>query len=116
MQPIENARLRPIKAPILPPVIISAAITSAYRVIAVWTPVTVVFVSFATVAIATFITDVSSVIRNCAAQSVTRTSVGPAIATFFVADASIVARAYWKAQPIQIPPDPTRQWTVGRDR
>ena len=34
--------------------------------IADWTPDTVVFTSFATVAIATFITDVSSVIRNCA--------------------------------------------------
>ncbi len=28
MQPIENARLRPIRPPILPPVIMSAAITS----------------------------------------------------------------------------------------
>src|SRR5262249_42469605 len=103
MQPIENARLRPIRAPILPPVIMSAAITSAYRVIAVWTPVTVVFMSLATVAIATFITDVSSVIRNCAAQSVTRTSVAPAIATLFAVDASMAARAYWKARPIQSP-------------
>src|SRR5215469_12088668 len=105
-----------MRAPIFPPVIIKAAITSAYSVIAVCTPVTVVLVSLATVAIATFITDVSSVIRNCAAQSVTRTSVAPAIATFFVADASIVARAYWKARPTQIPPDPTRQGTVGHDR
>ena len=43
--------------------------------IADWTPDTVVFTSFATVAIATFITDVSSVIRNCADASVIRTSV-----------------------------------------
>ena len=48
--------------------------------IADWTPETVVFTSFATVAIATFITDVSSVIRNCADASVIRTSVAPAIA------------------------------------
>src|SRR5215469_5030674 len=78
-----------MRAPIFPPVIIKAAITSAYSVIAVCTPVTVVLVSLATVAIATFITDVSSVIRNCAAQSVTRTKVAPAIATFLTADPSI---------------------------
>ncbi len=66
--------------PILPPVIISAAITSAYSVMADCTPETVVFTSFATVAIATFITDVSRVIRNCADASVIRTSVAPAIA------------------------------------
>ena len=87
--------MRPISAPIFPPVIISAAITSAYSVIAVCTPVTVVFVSLATVAIATFITDVSSVIRNCAAASVISTSVAPAIAAFFAVDPSTVARAYF---------------------
>src|SRR5262245_28658873 len=91
----------------------SAAITSAYRVIAVWTPVTVVFMTLATVAIATFITDVSSVIRNCAEQSVTRTSVAPAIATFFASDPSTVARAYWNARPIQ---DPTPLRTGPCDR
>ena len=50
--------------PIFPPVIMNAAITSVYRVIAVWMPVTVVPTSFATVAIDTFITDVSSIIKN----------------------------------------------------
>ena len=34
-QPIVNARLRPIIAPTLPPVIMNAAITSVYIVIAV---------------------------------------------------------------------------------
>ena len=49
------------------------AITSVYSVIAVWMPVTVVPTSSATVAIATFITELSSVIRNCPAASVTST-------------------------------------------
>ena len=57
--------------------IISAAITSVYRVIAVWIPVTSVPTSAATVAIATFITDVSSVMRNCPAASV-RSTIGMA--------------------------------------
>ena len=41
--------------------------------IAPWIPVTVVPTSFATVAIETFITELSSVIRNCPAASVSRT-------------------------------------------
>ena len=64
----------PMIWPILPPVIINAAITSVYMVIAVWIPVTVVPTSLATVAIDTFITDVSSVIRNCAEASVSSTT------------------------------------------
>ncbi len=70
-----NARLRPRIWPILPPVIISEAITSVYSVIAVWMPVTVVPTSSATVAIDTFITEESSVIRNCAVASVSSTVV-----------------------------------------
>jgi hypothetical protein len=58
----------------LPPVIINDAITSVYSVIAVWIPVTVVPTSLATVAIDTFITALSSVIRNCPAASVSRTT------------------------------------------
>ena len=73
-QPIANARLRPISAPTLAPVIISAAITSVYAVIAPWIPVTVVPTSFATVAIETFITELSSVIRNWPAASVSSTT------------------------------------------
>ena len=56
------------------PVIISAAMTSVYAVIAPWMPVTVVPTSFATVAIETFITELSSVIRNWPAASVRRTT------------------------------------------
>ena len=62
--PIANARFRPIIAPTLAPVIISAAITSVYAVIAPWIPVTVVSTSFATVAIETFMTELSKTIRN----------------------------------------------------
>ena len=54
--------------------IINAAITSVYRVIAVWMPVTVVPRSSATVAIDTFITDASRIITNCAAVSVSSTA------------------------------------------
>ena len=64
--------------PILPPVIISVAITSVYSVIAVWMPVIVVPTSAATVAIDTFITELSSVIRNCPAARVSRTRPAPA--------------------------------------
>ena len=53
--------------------IINDAITSVYSVIAVWIPVTVVPTSLATVAIDTFITELSSVIRNCPAASVAST-------------------------------------------
>ena len=63
--------------PILPPVIMNAAMTSVYMVIAVWIPVTVVPTSLATVAIDTFITDVSRVIKNCAEASVSRTTDAP---------------------------------------
>ena len=52
--------------------IINAAITSVYSVIDVWIPVTVVPTSLATVAIDTFITELSSVIRNWPAASVGR--------------------------------------------
>src|SRR5215831_3198229 len=76
-QPMANARLRPIMAPIFAPVIISIAITSVYIVIAPWIPVTVVPTSFATVAIDTFMTEVSSVIRNCPVASVSKTTVAP---------------------------------------
>ena len=69
-----KARLRPRISPTLPPVIISAAITSVYIVIAVWMPVTVVSRSFATVAIAVFMTVVSSAITNWPAASVSSTT------------------------------------------
>jgi hypothetical protein len=63
-------------------VIVSDAITSVYSVIAVWIPVTFVPTSLATVAIDTFITELSSVIRNWPAASVARTDrPAPAVAS-----------------------------------
>ena len=53
-----------MSAPTLPPVIIREAMTSVYSVIAVWIPVTVVSRSLATVAIETFMTELSRVMRN----------------------------------------------------
>src|SRR3954470_2961670 len=90
-EPIANARLRPMIWPILPPVIMNAAITSVYIVIAVWIPVTVVPTSCATVAIDTFITEVSSVIRNCADASVSKTLPDP-FAALVVAPACSIRR------------------------
>src|SRR3954469_15998698 len=84
-QPIVNARLRPMIAPTFAPVIISDAMTSVYAVIAVWIPVTVVPTSCATVAIDTFITELSSVIRNWPAASVSRTMLVPLAAAAVVA-------------------------------
>src|SRR3954451_12751363 len=90
-QPIANARLRPIIAPIFAPVIINAAITSVYAVMAPWIPVTVVPTSFATVAIETFITELSSVIRNCPDASVSKTSVAPLVFAAGSAWATVIA-------------------------
>src|SRR3954463_7583306 len=91
-QPIANARLRPMIAPTLAPVIISAAITSVYAVIAPWMPVTVVPTSLATVAIDTFITELSSVIRNCPAASVIRTTPDAFVATSVAALSGTLGR------------------------
>ena len=55
---------RPMMAPILPPVIMNAAMTSVYMVIAVWMPETVVPTSWATDWMETFMTDASRVMRN----------------------------------------------------
>jgi hypothetical protein len=60
--------------PTLPPVIMNIAITSVYSVIAVWIPVTVVPTSLATVAIDTFMTELSSVITNWPAARVINTT------------------------------------------
>src|SRR5512139_2337059 len=75
---MENARLRPTICPIFPPVIIKDAMTSVYSVIADWIPVTVVPRSLATVAIDTFMTELSSAIRNWPEASVIRTVPEPA--------------------------------------
>ena len=80
MQPMAKARLRPIIVPILPPSTMRLAITSVYRVMAVCTPVTVVPRSLATVAMDTFMTDVSRVMRNWPVASVNRMRPAPALA------------------------------------
>ena len=69
-----KARLRPMIEPTLPPVTINMAMISVYRTMALWIPVTVVWRSLATVAIDTFMTEVSSAIRNWPAHSVRRTA------------------------------------------
>src|ERR1039457_488004 len=76
--PIEKACRRPTMAPILPPVIISDAITSVYKVIAVWMPVTVVPMSAATWRIETFMTELSRVIKNWPEARTPRTKPLPA--------------------------------------
>jgi len=77
IMPTAIARRRPMMLPSLPPVIIRVAITSVYRVIAVWMPVIVVPRSEATVAIDTFITELSSVIRNWLLASTASTRPAP---------------------------------------
>src|SRR3954452_8806295 len=82
----------------------NAAITSVYMVIAVWIPVIVVPRSSATVAIDTFITELSSIIRNCPAHSVNRTI--PAAA----------APALRPKEPLSIATDPTlAPGSIGRN-
>ena len=66
--------MRPIIEPILPPVTISIAITSVYRTMALWILVIVVSRSSATVAIETFMTELSSAIRNCPVAVVSSTA------------------------------------------
>ena len=70
-----KALRRPNRAPILPPVIMSDAITRVNMVMAVCTPDTVVWTSAATWLIDTFMTLESSVMRNCAAAKIGRTPV-----------------------------------------
>ena len=71
--PIVNARRRPMMSPILPPTSISDAMTSAYSVIAAWIVVTSVSRSSTSWEIETFMTVLSSTIRNWAAESTSRT-------------------------------------------
>ena len=65
--------MRPIIAPIFPPVIMNAAITNVYIVIAVWIPVTSVPTSAATTGIDTFITELSRAMTNCPAARAAKT-------------------------------------------
>ena len=90
-QPMEKARRRPMMLPILPPGIIRQAITSVYRVMAVWMPVTVVPTSSATVAIETFMTELSSAMMNWPVASTKRTKPADAAATALPPCFAIVA-------------------------
>src|SRR4029453_8500891 len=81
-QPNMKAGFPPHIEPSLAPVTMNIAITSVYKVIAVWIPVTVVPTSLATVAIATFMTELSSVMRNCADASGSRTTPAALVVAF----------------------------------
>jgi hypothetical protein len=83
-------------------VIISDAITSVYIVIAVWMPATVVPTSLATVAIDTFITELSSVMRNCADANVSR----------IVPDASAARSVVTVTDAPSHRPDGQARWSV----
>src|SRR6476646_3665580 len=98
-RPMAMARRRPMIVPSLPPVIIRVAITRVYRVIAVWMPVIVVPRSAATVGMDTFITELSSVIRNWLAASTARTRPAPERAGAAAApvDAEVVIGSSWQA-------------------
>src|SRR3954469_8181975 len=67
--PIANVRRRPHRSPNLPPVIMKAAMTSVYRVMVAWIAVMSVSKSSTSWLIDTFITEVSSTMRNCAVPS-----------------------------------------------
>ena len=72
--PMTNARRRPIMSPILAPVRMSMAMTRQYRVMTAWIVVTVVWKSWTSALIETFITDWSSTMRNCAVAKATSAS------------------------------------------
>src|SRR5580704_17669454 len=75
--PMASVRRYPRRAPILPPVIMNEAITSAQTAMAVWMPVSAVVRSLATYWIDTFMTELSSVMRNWADAKTTRTKPDP---------------------------------------
>ena len=77
--------------PILPPTIMRQAITSVYSVMAVWMPVTVVPTSLATVAIETFITELSRVMTNWPIANVARTKPPATTAAVFAAPSVLIA-------------------------
>src|SRR4029453_13789447 len=87
--------------PTFPPVTMNIAIASVYRVMAVWMPVTVVPTSLATVAMDTFMTELSRVIRNCPAAKVTRTSpvplAGASGARVLTASASLLSPSHLRS-------------------
>ena len=74
ISPMTNARRRPMMSPILAPVMMSMAMTRQYRVMTAWIVVTVVWKSWTSALIETFITDWSSTMRNCAVAKATSAS------------------------------------------
>src|SRR5215211_8605069 len=96
-----KARLRPMIEPTFPPVTMNIAMTRVYRVMAVWIPVTVVPTSLATVAMDTFMTELSRVIRNCPAARVSRTNpvplAGASGARVFTASASLLSPSHLRS-------------------
>src|SRR5215471_19330782 len=90
-----NARFRPNRSPILLPIRMKAAETSASSAIADWTPLAVVSRSWTTAEIDTFMSDVSTTSTNIAAASMIATrlspldsSTGAAVASRFTAESS----------------------------
>src|SRR4051812_48207676 len=88
-----NARLRPIRSPILLPIRMNAADTSASRAIALWTLLAVVPRSCTTAEIDTFISDVSTTSTNIAiARRIARLRSPAAASAGGVAPFSVTAR------------------------
>src|SRR4029453_8847619 len=83
-RPITYARLRPKRSPILLPIRMNAADTSASSAIAPWTPLTVVPRSRTTEEIDTFMIDVSTTSTNIAIASkmASRRFMGPLVGPF----------------------------------
>src|SRR3954454_7937344 len=93
-----NARLRPMRSPTLLPMRMNAADTSASRAIAPWTPLTVVSRSSTTLAIDTFINDVSTTRTNIAIASMTASR---RVWPVHVGSSPFVPiRAPWRAAPV----------------
>ena len=114
--PMANARRRPIIVPSLPPVTINMAMTSVYSVIAVCTPVTSVPRSLATVAMETFMTELSRVMRNWPDARVSRTRPLPVCAATAVDRAVIAASSRRQGSHTVRPAPAPRIVRAGRDR
>src|SRR5215471_1390757 len=100
------ARLRPKRSPILLPIRMNAAETSASSAIADWTPLAVVSRSCTTAEMETFISDVSTTSTNIAIDRRTASRVLPldssdatAVASVFISDEPELALR--RAQPLE---------------
>ena len=90
------ARLRPKRSPILLPIRMKAAETSASSAIADCTPLAVVSRSWTTAEIETFISDVSTTSTNIAIASRIATSLSPLDSTGAATVDSTAIRALWR--------------------